>query len=186
MPEDGTTGVQEQEQETQASGIVHEDIMQRLLEYQRQLREGGPPSEAAPTAEEPAPGPGEAATATTTEEVEVVDITQAEAELEEAEAHTEDAVVTVADEARPVEELFSARTPPSAPDAWVERPAATPPAPPPQDLGARVAELEATLARVSAILGELRASFQDMAIAADERLASIEEALAGIGDASPS
>jgi hypothetical protein len=63
--------VADPEHDEQGAEIVHEDIMQRLLDYQRQLREGASPGEAAG-----------AMTATKTETDVIVDLTQAEAELE--------------------------------------------------------------------------------------------------------
>jgi hypothetical protein len=60
-----------EDHEEQGAEMVHEDVMQRLLAYQRQLRDGATPGEAAG-----------AMTATKTETDVVVDLTQAEAELE--------------------------------------------------------------------------------------------------------
>ena len=182
MPEETSTG---DEQETQASEIVHDDIMQRLLQYQRQLREGMSPGEAAEThtAERPMIdyAAAEALMATKTGTVQVVDITELEAELEvpepaapaPAEPEAEEALTIEAEaesivEAEPVAETVA--------DATQLVPST--------DLTGRVAELEDTLARVSKLIGELRERFQDMAIASDERLAAIEDTLSGIGSAS--
>jgi hypothetical protein len=208
MPEETTTGTEQHEEEAEApaSGIVHEDIMQRLLEYQRQLREGVTDG-AAQAPERPEAVVAEATTATKTEDVEVVDITAAEAELEAAavgdgaaavddasrnveiaEVEAREAVevepIASPEVAKPTEELFSTPAPSTPPRVWAETSKATPAAPAAEDLGARVAALEDALARVSSMVAELRASFQDMAIAADERLATIEETLAGVGSLS--
>ncbi len=71
---------------TQAPPVAHDDIMRRLLEYQRRLREGMSPSEAAAAVAEgipeaPAGDAGPQGIAAT-EEATVVDLTKAEAELE--------------------------------------------------------------------------------------------------------
>ena len=206
MPEETTTDAESAEQGAQAPGIVHDDIMQRLLEYQRQLREGVAPHEAA---EAPGTALTEAPAATTTEIVEVVDITEAEPELEAVETKAEEAadeapeiveildvvedleieVIRPPEVEEPAEELSS--TPTSSTTARTRAkpaepseptpPESVPAAPTAQDLHARVAELEDALARVSAMVAELRSSLQDMAIAANERLALVEETLAGIG-----
>ncbi len=60
-----------QEHDEHDAEIVHEDIMQRLLDYQRQLRTGASPGEALG-----------AVSATKTETDVVVDLTQAEAEMD--------------------------------------------------------------------------------------------------------
>jgi hypothetical protein len=89
-----------QEHDEQGVEIVHEDIMQRLLAYQRQLRDGTTPGEAAG-----------AVTATKTETDVVVDLTQAEAELEAVDL----VVIEESAEAGAVKE--------DTPDAFVEAPA---------------------------------------------------------------
>lgn len=86
-----------QEHEEQGAEIVHEDIMQRLLDYQRHLREGDSPSEAAG-----------AMTATKTETDVIVDLTQAEAELEAAD------LVVIEEAAEPSSPVESATAPPAA------------------------------------------------------------------------
>ncbi len=71
---------------TQAPPVAHDDIMRRLLEYQRRLREGMSPSEAAAAVAEGIPeapaGGAEPQGIAATEEATVVDLTKAEAELE--------------------------------------------------------------------------------------------------------
>jgi hypothetical protein len=84
-----------QDHEEQGAEIVHEDVMQRLLDYQRQLREGATPSEAAG-----------AVTATKTETDVVVDLTRAEAELEGAD------LVVIEEAAEPGEQVEGAAVSP--------------------------------------------------------------------------
>ena len=182
MPEEPIT---DDEQEARASDIVHDDIMQRLLQYQRQLREGMTPGEAAEvhTAERPLIdyAAAEALAAAKTGTIQVVDITEAEAELDVSEPAAPAAAEPKAEEALTIEaeaESIVEAEPVVEPVAV----AATQPVPS-TDLTDRVAELEDTLARVSKLVGELRERFQDMAIASDERLAAIEDTLSGIGSA---
>src|SRR3990170_5499322 len=85
MPEETTT---EAPPETEAPAIEHDDIMQRLLRYQRQLRGDEvlpPPAE---VAEQERPlidyAAAEAPSATEAETPLMVDLTDAEAELEAA------------------------------------------------------------------------------------------------------
>jgi hypothetical protein len=177
------------EQEEAQSEIVHDDIVKRLLEYQRQLREGMAADAAAETAE-----PG----TTKTDTELVVDLTEAEAAVEARETAEE----PIAEIAEPEAELEIAEPEAEAPEPTPEigeptasEPTASAPEPEPAgepaeaspsaDLEARVAELEASLGRVTQILGELRGSFQEMAIAADERLAELEALLASTAEAEP-
>ncbi|MGE5459117.1 MAG: hypothetical protein ACM3WR_00685 [Solirubrobacterales bacterium] len=88
-----------QEHEEQGAEIVHEDIMQRLLNYQRHLREGDSPSEAAG-----------AVTATMTETDMVVDLTHAEAELEAVD------LVVIEEAAEPTSPAENAPAVPTAAD----------------------------------------------------------------------
>lgn len=180
MPDEITSGT---EPEAESPSVVHDDIMKRLLDYQRHLREGTSPAVAAEaaTAERPLIDYAAAeAVGTQTETVTVVDITAAEAEIEadtapiaETELETEISSLEAAEAAEPED------APSAAEQIWSEAaPAAV------GDLAARVTELERTLARVATMIGELRGSFQDMAVASDERLAAIEDELAGIGGGS--
>lgn len=133
MPEDRTT----QTGSASASGgeqgappIVHEDIMQRLLEYQRKLREGLSPREAAQAVAEAVAREGASPAAqaeqaeqgtepqaepviTATQPEPVVDLTAAEAELEE----------------RTAREAGSADREPSVREVAVAEPAEAPPEP---------------------------------------------------------
>ncbi len=100
---------------TQAPPVAHDDIMRRLLEYQRRLREGMSPSEAAAAVAEGIPdapaGGTESQGVAATEETTVVDLTKAEAELE---ARTEAA-------SEPQTEPGEARTEAAEPSAIGDR-----------------------------------------------------------------
>lgn len=181
------------EQGAEARPIAHDDIMRRLLEYQRQLREGVPPSEAARAVAESDPSAlraepsREAATATAEP---VVDLTRAEAELE-AEATTiqreapepsasAGTVTPAAAEAGTASATEpSSEAPPKAGPSLGTEPSSVraTPAPDPALL-ARVERLERTLEQVTTQVSDLRQRFQDLAIAADERLAELERTLA--------
>lgn len=186
------------EQEEAQSEIVHDDIVKRLLEYQRQLREG--------MAADASPETAEPGTTKTDTEL-VVDLTEAEAAVEARETAEEpiaeipepEAELEIA-EPEPIAEIAEpeAEAPEPTPEIGeptASKPTASAPEPEPAgepaeaspsaDLEARVAELEASLGRVTQILGELRGSFQEMAIAADERLAEIEALLASTAEAEP-
>jgi len=167
MPEETTT---ETPPETEAPAIAHDDIMQRLLKYQRHLRGGeSPPPPAdraeAEDAEQERPlidyAAAEALSATARETPQVVDLTEAEAGLEAAAV-------------------------PEAPAPAVPEPEHIPAEPALADQSARIAELEATLMRITRMVGELRERFQDMAISADERLSGLEEALTEVRRSTPS
>jgi len=178
MPDEVTSGT---EPEAESSSVVHDDIMKRLLDYQRHLREGTSPAAAAEAATDEGPMIDHAAAeaiGTQTDTVTLVDITAAEAEIEadaapvaETELETEISSLEAAEAAVPA--------PSAADQTWSE---ATPAAV--GDLAARVTELERTLSRVATMISELRGSFQDMAVASDERLAAIEDELAAIGGGS--
>jgi hypothetical protein len=167
----------------------HEDIMHRILEYQRQLREGDPPPPPTSTMPERPLMDFAAAEALSAETADLVDLTAAEAALA---AETRPAPV-LSDEGPPSDRTEGEEEQPAVPPVvrLVEEPSsATPPPggvwavppPPAQDdrgeTAARVAELEAALRRVSDTITELRQRFQDMAVASDERLAELEEILA--------
>jgi hypothetical protein len=197
MPEDVKT---DEELETEATPeLVHDDIVQRLLDYQRQLREGA--------LDEPVA----ASTATSPLTDEVIDLTaEEEATLEASTEGSVDAVTVSeasfespaevaevidiatgraaeADEARaslagPSEvigsgtidaEMSPAEAGPAAEtrDVPTDRSGAT------RALEDRIAGMERSVERLSSRFAELRSSFQDMAIAADERLADIEDIL---------
>jgi hypothetical protein len=180
MPDEITSGT---EPEAESSSVVHDDIMKRLLDYQRHLREGTSPAAAAEAATDERPMIDYAAAeaiGTQTETETLVDITAAEAQIEadtapiaETGFETEISSLEAADAAVPED------APSAAEQTWSETtPAAA------GDLAARVAELERTIARVATMIGELRGGFQDMAVASDERLVAIEDELAAIGGSS--
>ena len=85
MPDDTKMG-DEPEDQGEGPPDVHDDIMKRLLEYQRQLREGAALDEQAGSIKKERPSldraAAESVAMTQTETVEVVDITAAEAEIE--------------------------------------------------------------------------------------------------------
>lgn len=190
MPEQSTSreGSVSGAPEQGAPPIAYDDVMQRLLEYQRHLREGLSPREAAQAVAEAVasaggspsePEPAVEPVVTATEHELLVDLTEAEAELEArtvqeavmAEAGEKGEVVTGEAEAEggaPAEEVAVE----AGASVW-----ATPEPTPDAELTARVEQLERTLAAVSQQVGELRQRFQDMAIAADERLAELERTL---------
>jgi len=156
-------------EETEANPpLVHDDIMHRLLDYQRQLREGQTPEQAAQHAVSPvlvdysaleAPPP----VAEETDTVEVIDLDAVDEVVEErGEGPAEDAP-----------QVFSA---PSTAFEPTPTPAAAAGAS--GDLALRLAKLEDSLSNIATSIGELREQFTNMAIAADERLAAIESMLA--------
>ncbi|GBC87574.1 hypothetical protein HRbin12_01586 [bacterium HR12] len=186
------------EQGAEARPIAHDDIMRRLLEYQRQLREGVPPSEAAKAVAESDPSAlrAEPASVTITATEAVVDLTRAEAELE-AEAGTTEQEASeaaagveaeagsggeaeVASAAEPSAEPPRAASPAAEQVPSTEALAGPVEARPDADpaLSARLERLERTLGQVAAQVSHLRQRFQDLAIAADERLAELERTLA--------
>ncbi len=141
---------------SEAPAVAHEDIMQRLLRYQRQLR-GEEQEDAAASSPEPSQAPA--------------------GPTAEAPASPEAPPAEAPRTGEP-EPWVEAPTPPVQAEttAWVER-SPTPAAAPSAELARRVEELEATLAHVARLVTDLRERFQDMAIAADERLGDIERAL---------
>ena len=203
MPEDVTTDhPSETELEEEEVVLVHDDIVKRLLDYQRQLREYGDVDEPDLTA--PA-----AAVGTAVEVHEIVDLTAVETELEAAdEAGAEGESATPADgtptEVAEVIDIWSDRSDGSDHAASAAAELAVVPDEPrleilgatsssepapgtpdeasmtPADVDARIARMEDSLERLSDRFAELRSSFQDMAIAADERLAEIDRLIADI------
>jgi hypothetical protein len=153
MPDD----VRTEDAEAEATpSVAHDDIVKRLLDYQRRLRdlEAGVPAPApSGVPAEDAPGPsGEAAVSDTTPDAPtLVDLTAAEAD---AETTTSDADLH-----------GSASVPDMSANAAQERAAI------------RVEELELALERLSSRFATLRSSFQELVLAADEQLATIEDLL---------
>ena len=193
MPEELTTQdpPTDDESDETATPLVHDDIMKRLLDYQRNLREGATPDEAAT----PQPGLIDYAALETEETAgdRLVDLATAEAELED----TSTADSTTEIDATGSESAEDDSTEPvviEVEDAPIEKkaePAAISEAEPATnaqpstaakvanaELEARMTELERSLDGIADMLGELRKGFQDMAIDADERIAKVEDALA--------
>ncbi|MEX2203399.1 MAG: hypothetical protein WD965_04870 [Actinomycetota bacterium] len=167
----------------------HDDIMKRLVDYQKQLREGVEPTEAAAVAwhreprdpgqtEQPKPTAPPGDPVPSWEEPDVVDVSSPGSEAEaEAEAETQS-------EQRPevhsfdqpsdrVEILTSEEAEASPARPW-ERPPSSGAATSRTEVSDRISQLEGTLDRLSKLLGDLRENFQGMAVTADERLAAIE------------
>ena len=156
MSDDPTKPEEEQAPEDPDAG--HDDIMKRLVDYQRQLRQGVEPTEAAAVAWHREPRDLEQAqqSGTPPDERDVVDVSSPDPE---APAEVE---ILTRDEA----EASPARSWESPPASGHETSST--------DVSARVAHLEGTLDRLSKLLGDLRENFQGMAVTADERLAAIE------------
>jgi hypothetical protein len=159
------------------STIHHDDIVKRLLEYQRRLREGASPAEAARLAAPEPPLIDYAALdeqqAVATEEV--VDLRAAEAEATaEAEAGAEIAVGTGPVAADGVVTIPEARET-GQPDL-LQAPEAEAPAVE-GDLAERIIALERTLSDLAKDLRELRTQSQDYALVVDDRLAAIQAKL---------
>ena len=157
MPDDVITPDDEQDELTP---VAHDDIMKRLLDYQRLLREESPPeTHAGPsrTMVDYSAMEAQALTATATAE-EIVDLT----EVEESEVDIE--IVEVAD----LPEIATVEPPQTELSTSTAE----------GDLTERVEQLEASLDRIARMLAAVRSDFQDLAIRADERIAEIEDALA--------
>ena len=205
MPDDITTPDEEQDDLTP---VVHDDIMKRLLDYQRQFREGSEPQEAA---EDPramvdySAMEAQAAIATATAADEVVDLTEieeAETEIEVIEIEevaTPEAVQVAEAEAmrkRVAQEAVQVAESPTAEETELEpeiskaevaeltmaEPTKVEGSTPAAEggLAERVEQLEAALERIAMMLGAVRSDFQDLAIRADERISEIEDALAAV------
>jgi hypothetical protein len=155
----------------------HDDIMKRLVDYQRQLRQGVEPTEAAAVAwhrEPREPGQTEPPS-TPPDEPNVVDVSSPEPEIQ-AEAEVEPAEHEVETDDRAPDRVEILTT--DEAEASPARPWQSPPASGREttrtEVSARIAQLESTLDRLSKLLGDLRENFQGMAVTADERLAAIE------------
>jgi hypothetical protein len=174
-------------QATEDPEAGHDDIMKRLVDYQRQLRQGVEPTEAAavawhreprdPVQSEPPSIPTEAPEQPNmpAEEPEVVDVSSPEPEETETEVEPaeQDQVQPHHQPPERVEILTEAEAQQSPAQPWQSAPASggentrT-------EISARIAQLESSLDRLSKLLGDLRENFQGMAVSADERLAAIE------------
>jgi hypothetical protein len=168
MPDE--INLDEAAEETEATPpLVHDDIMHRLLDYQRQLREGVTPEQAAERLSSPVLVDHSAIDAPSaleqTDTVEVIDLAAVEEPAEEP--------------ADAVPEVWSGSSSPLEPTPIQPMTDATVAS---GDLAVRLAKLEHTLSNIATSIGDLRQQFQDMAIAADERLAGIESMLADARD----
>lgn len=186
MPDE--MSMREDAEETSAiPPIVHDDIMQRLLDYQRQLREGLTAEEVAalkalPIFVDYAALEPSASNTTQTETVEVIDLAAVEGATAKP-IEVIESVEVVEVEPAPavaVPKVWASSTVVSGPKPKPSAPAAEPD--PSADLDARVAKLEDILSGVAKSIGELREQFQNMALAADDRLGAIESTITGAKD----
>lgn len=182
----------------------HDDIMKRLVDYQRQLRQGVDPTEAAAVAwhREPwEPGqteqPDESAQPDQPEKLERLEQPEPPEQPEQANALWEDPGVDVSspdpgvpvdaevqpderDEVEPFDqpsdrvEILTSEQAETTPARPLERADTSGPETSRTQVSDRIAQLEGTLDRLSQLLGNLRENFQGMAVTADERLAAIE------------
>jgi hypothetical protein len=143
--------------------LVHDDIMHRLLDYQRQLREGQTPEQAAQHAAVLVDYSALDAPSPVTEQTDTVEVIDLDAVDEVVEQPAED-----------VSQVWSAPSISSGPMPMPPMPTATDAS---GDLALRLAKLENSLSNIATSIGELREQFTNMAIAADERLAAIESML---------
>lgn len=168
---DKELGGQEAEE---SSTMHHDDIVKRLLEYQRQLREGATSSEAALQAGVEAPlidySALEVQQAVATETGEIVDLTAAEADVE-AEPESE-VTLPMWPGNRLIEIPEAEGTAPPPVQEAVETPTAG------GDLADRITALERILKDLVEDLHGLRTKSQDYALVVDDRLAAIQAKLA--------
>ncbi len=183
MPEDLTTEdpTTEEAKDEESPGIVHDDIMKRLLDYQRNLREGASPDEAA----EPAVANHVAHDTAESAADRLIDLVAAEAERDVAqEAELESMVEPEAMEVDEIaavqfeEAIAPAETIPPEEIEKTGGESSTSSRVAKAELEERMANLERSFDGIATMLAALRQSFQDMAISADERLAEIEDKLA--------
>ncbi len=174
---------------------AHDDIMKRLLDYQRSLREGASPEEAAEIMREGTTDSAVLEASSTAEslaELLSTEVVPDEAVAVESEPVIEPAV-EVPFELEVEPELEREPSPvrslePEAEEAVGAEPPVETIAEPAlasgdleaiggsrSELEARVGKLEGQLEGLGARIAELRRSFQDMAIAADERLATMAD-----------
>lgn len=182
MPEDLTTEdpTTEEAKDEESPGIVHDDIMKRLLDYQRNLREGATPDEAA----EPAVANHVAHDTAESAADRLIDLVAAEAEREVAQEADFESMVEPAAEVDEIaavqieEPIAPAETIPTEEIETMRNESSTSSRVAKAELEERMANLERSFDGIATMLAALRQSFQDMAIAADERLAEIEDKLA--------
>jgi hypothetical protein len=178
----------DEQQATEDPEAGHDDIMKRLVDYQRQLRQGVEPTEAAAVAwhreprdpvrserpNMPAEQPEQARMPA--EEPDVVDVSSPQPEVvaeSEVEPAKRDEIQTEHQPPDRVEILTENEAEASLVRRW-QSPPAEGRETTRTEVSARIAELEGTLDRLSKLLGDLRENFQGMAVTADERLAAIE------------
>lgn len=167
----------------------HDDIMKRLVDYQKQLREGVEPTEAAAVAwhREPRdPGPTEQPEqpaqpvepeepVSSWREPDFVDVSSSEPEVQaEAEVPSERREESFDQPSSDRVEILTSEEAEATPTRPWEHPPASDPETSKTGVPDRLAQLEGTLDRLSTLLGDLRENFQGMAVTADERLAAIE------------
>jgi hypothetical protein len=172
---DEQLGGQDQDAE-EGSTIRHDDIVKRLLEYQRQLREGATPTEAAQRATSGPPlidySALEEQQAVATETVEVMDLAAAEAEAEARAEAEREATPHAWAEDRLIEIPEAEETAGPAVQETIETPTAG------GDLAERVTALEKILKDLAKDLHDLRSQSQDYALVVDDRLAVIQAKVA--------
>jgi hypothetical protein len=193
VPDEPDEGWNDESTGSEEPAVAHDDIMKRLLNYQRNLREGASPDDAAEAARSAFAAPDPAVTPPATEEV--VDLSSAgpSPDVEAVPQHEEDQDQELEMQAEPApeREVEWEPTTPAQPDFEPSLPIeqASPLMTIPEtsagaaemtpgsraELEGRLATLEERLQRLGSRIGELRRSFQDMAIAADERLAAMED-----------
>jgi hypothetical protein len=181
-----------EEQAPEDPDAGHDDIMKRLVDYQRQMREGVEPTEAAAVAwhrepreagqsdqpqqpAQPEQAPPEQPAASWSEP-DFVDVSAPAPEIQfegAVEPEERDEVEAFDQPSDRVEILTSEEAVASPARPW-ERPAAPAAEASRTEVSDRIAQLEGTLDRLSQLLGDLRDNFQGMAVTADERLAAIE------------
>jgi hypothetical protein len=145
----------DEESESRDMGAVRDDIMKRLLEYQRRQR--GEPQPAPSVWATPPPRASDASTA-------------AEPRVEEPPSAVPFGEAPAPETHEP--ETYAAET--SAPETYAAETTSAP------EMPARIEALHEALDRVASQIGDLRQTFQDMAIAADERLAELEAEVARV------
>jgi hypothetical protein len=158
MPEDPiATG-----EDADEAPVVHDDIMKRLLDYQRRLRDGSGSDGLVEQGEMQA-----ARTGTVTATEDLVDLT----EIEEPEVEVVEPSVVEPSEPEPTDVVLL-EGPVEAEPAEVVAAAGD------EDLRERLDRIAGSLARIASMLAAVRQDFQDLAVQADERIAEIEDALA--------
>lgn len=166
----------------EAAETAHDDIMKRLLDYQRSLREGASPEEAAEAMKRGITDPALLEASSTAESL--ADLLSTELVADEAPAVQSEPEAEPEPELEPSpesllepesEEAVSEPTPetiagPSVTAGELEAVRGSR-----SELEARVGKLEGQLEGLGERIAELRTSFQEMAIAADERLANMAD-----------